>query len=478
MQLAPRADFTSGPVVSPVPGGCAIGVGGLSLVLWCSQPVEPAANGVSAVFTLAAGDDCWAILEMCGQASKWNARAAEDALQATIGHWQEWRRRYSYHRPREEQIIRSALAIELLSFAPTGAIAAAATTSLPERIGGDRNYDYRYTWIRDASMAIATLSVLGDLESAERYLAWLARLGSSTEMPLQVLYQVNGATDIEQHARDELEGYCGSRPVRFGNHAYRQRQIDCFGYLADCALIYLLQGGRWKAEYWRVIRRVADYTVENWRKPGNGIWERGEQRHYVSSKVMSWTTLKRALEFAERTGDSGDLRRWRATMIEVHDDVMEHGWSDRLQSFRQHYDADTLDASALLVALMGFLEPTHPRVVGTVRRIEQDLMIGGLVYRFRPEELAGQDDLPIGSFEGAFLPCCFWLAAVYAMAGRREDAEAMLRRIDGLTGATGLLSEEADGGSGLLLGNLPMVFSHAEHARAELQLAGVWPRDL
>ena len=189
---------------------------------------------------------------------------------------------------------------------------------------------------------------------------------------------------------------------------------------------------------------------------------------------MSWTTLKRALDFAERTGGDGDLRQWRTTMIQIHADVMEHGWSDEQQAFRQHYGADTLDASSLLIPLMGFLGPMHPRVIATVRRIENDLMLDGLVYRFRPEA----SDLPMGRFEGAFLPCCFWLAAVYAMMGRRDDAEAMLTRTEQLIGGSGLFSEEADGGSRVLLGNVPMIFSHAEYARAALQLADKWPRNL
>jgi GH15 family glucan-1,4-alpha-glucosidase len=189
---------------------------------------------------------------------------------------------------------------------------------------------------------------------------------------------------------------------------------------------------------------------------------------------MSWTTLKRTLEFAEYTGDTGNLRQWRAAMTEIHADVMQRGWSEELQSFRQHYGANTLDASTLLIPLIGFLPPTHQRVVATVQRIESQLMIDGLVYRFRPDE----SDLPIGEFEGAFLPCCFWLAAVYALMDRHSDAEAMLDRVERLIGGSGLFPEEADGRSGQLLGNIPMVFSHAEYARAVLQLAGAWPRDL
>jgi GH15 family glucan-1,4-alpha-glucosidase len=473
-ELALRADFDGGPLTSPVPEGLELRIAGLALGLWSSHRLEAKGDRVCSAFRLSSGEEFWAILGVANDPAAWSAKRAEQALEAAIRHWREWSDRYSCDGPRKSGIVRSALAIELLSFAPTGALAAAATSSLPERIGGDRNYDYRYAWIRDASMAIATLSVLGDLESAERYLSWLSGLHSSTEMPLQVLYRVDGSTDLAQHERGDIAGYCSSRPVRFGNHAYRQRQIDCFGYLADCAAIYMLQGGRWAPEHWQLICRIADYTVKTWRKPSNGIWERAERRHFVSSKVMSWTTLKRALDFAELTGADGDLRQWRTTLVQIRADVMEHGWSERLQAFRQHYGADTLDASSLLIPLMGFLEPIHPRVIATVRRIENDLMLDGLVYRFRPEA----SDPPMGQFEGAFLPCCFWLAAVYAMMDRCDDAEAMLTRTEQLVGGAGLFSEEADGGSRLLLGNVPMIFSHAEYTRAALQLAEKWPRNI
>jgi GH15 family glucan-1,4-alpha-glucosidase len=477
MELTPRYDFAAGPHISPLPDGVELRLAEHDLRLWTSHPVRLRKDRVCASFRLAAGEEFWAILGLRDDLA-WNLAKAREALEATIRYWQDFASRYRYQGPRKDGITRSALAIELLSFAPTGAIAAAATSSLPERIRGDRNYDYRYAWVRDASMAVATLAVLGDLDSAERYLSWLARLDSSTEMPLQVLYRVDGDTDVEEHARAELAGYRGSRPVRFGNRAYRQRQIDSLGYLADCALIYLDRGGRWAPKYWGLIHRIADYTAKHWRKPSNGIWERDQQRHFVSSKVMSWTTLARALAIADRIGENGNVRQWRRALAEIQAEIMERGWSPSLQSFRQHYGADTIDASTLLIPLMGFLGPEHPHVVGTVQRIEQDLTIDGMVYRFQSEGPSSADHLQMGQFEGAFLPCCLWLAAVYAMMGRRNDAEAMLRRVEALGGELGLFSEEADGVSGLLLGNFPMIFSHAEYVRAALQLDDLWPRGI
>ncbi len=471
LELAPRDRFGAAPLIRRVPDGFELRLAGQTLRLWTSRP-DP--NPLRATFTLSAGEELWAIFGIGRNPAMWTIEAANRALEEAIECWRERAQCFRRAGRQRQGVMRAALAIELLSFAPSGALVAAATNSLPERIGGDRNYDYRNSWIRDASLAMATLSAVGDVESAERYLRWIATLGSSSEMPVQVLYRVNGGTRIKQRDNHKLSGYRGSRPVKFGNHAYRQRQIDCLGYLADCAVIYLIEGGRWAPEYWRVLCRIADYTTRSWRKPSHGIWERSHRRHYVSSKVMSWTALKRTLDFAERSGDDGNLRRWRTALGEIHAEVMERGWSEELQAFRQHYDADTLDASTLLIPLMGFLPPDHARVVATVRRIEQELTVGGLVHRFRPED----SDLSLAEFEGAFLPCCFWLAAVYAMMGREQDAEEMLRRIEQLTGDTGLLSEEADSRSGELLGNIPMIFSHAEYARAILQLERRWPTNL
>jgi GH15 family glucan-1,4-alpha-glucosidase len=476
-RLRPQPDFKTTEDIGTVSGGILIKDGGLSLGLWTSRPVSIGGDELRAVMELEQGEEFWAVLTLDEAPDLWDVDRTRQELVETERYWRDWTSGLTYTGPRKENVLRSAINFHLLSFAPTGSLVAAPTTSLPERIGGDRNYDYRFAWIRDVSLSLAILSVLGDLKAAERYMDWLAKLESSTEMPLQVLYRIDGGTDATQHRREDLEGYKGSRPVSFGNHAFRQRQFDSFGYLADCAHIYLQQGGRWKSEYWTLIRQVADYTAENWSKADNGIWELDEQRHYVSSKVMSWVTLERAVRTAEKLGiDENEAGRWRSIMEQIHAEVMDRGWSEERQSFRQHYDSDALDASALLIATMRFLPPEHPRVLATIDRIAADLTIGGLIYRFDPRDLPGATEA-LGEFEGAFLPCTFWMAASLAMAGRAEEAEAILERVEEISGPLELLAEEADPRTGTFLGNTPLLFSHAEYVKAVLSLAKARPLD-
>jgi GH15 family glucan-1,4-alpha-glucosidase len=369
------------------------------------------------------------------------------------------------------------MAVRLLGYAPTGALVAAPTTSLPERVGGDRNYDYRLAWVRDASLSLAILSLLGDTTAAQGYMDWLAGLDSSTDSPLQVVYRVDGRIDVTQQERTDIAGYRESRPVRFGNHAFEQRQLDSLGYFNDCALVYLDHGGAWSDAYWTVVQAAADYTVANWRLPDSGIWELPAEQHYVSSKVMSWVTLERAIQIARKTGHRTDIDRWAAEAEVIHQEVMDHGWSDRLGAFTQRYEADTLDAAALLIPVMGFLPGDHPRVVATTDRIAETLAIDGLVHRFVASETPGHPDLPLGEFEGAFLPCTFWLATAYAKDGRAESAERILQKVEESVGDLGLLAEEIDARSGAFLGNTPLLFSQVEYVRAVMEVAKARPID-
>ncbi len=472
IRFEPRDDFEAARVV-PDGTGLRAEAGGRCLRLWCSRPLELRAGRAERFERLPAGEEVWSVLTLGASAaeSEWTIERARAGVADAEAYWKEWASRLRYDGPRRARVLRSVMTIHLLSYAPTGALVAAPTTSLPERIGGRRNYDYRYAWIRDVSLATTVLSLAGDLEATERYMDWLAGLGSSTQLPLQVLYHVDGCTDVGQHDHEGLEGYRGSRPVRIGNHAYLQHQIGGFGYLADSAWLYLRLGGRWKAEYSAMIRRLADYVARHWRDPGNGIWELAERRHYVCDKIMSWVTLDRAVKIAERTGASGDVAAWRREMGAVRAEIMDRGWSDTLQAFRQRYDADALDASALLGVTMGFLPAQHPRMRATIERIDERLRRGNLVFRFDPEALPKPSKLPMGEAEGAFVPATCWHAAACALLGRPDEACALLDRLEGLAPGPGLLAEEADPVSGVQLGNYPMIFSEAEYVRAVIAYA-------
>ena len=258
--------------------------------LWCSFPVHIEDGLVQGCLELLAGETCCAVYRVDGLCTAWGRERAERALAATLTYWSDWAKTLRYDGPRAERVLRSAATIHLMGYAPAGSSVAAPTAALPERLGGRRNYDYRYAWTRDASLSVGTLSMLGDLETAGRYMDWLSRLGSLTEAPLQVAYDVNGGPNLRQRERTDLYGYRGSIPVILGNHVYKQRQLGALGYLADCALLYLKGGGRWKRAYWDIVERAAEYTADTWRKQDHGMWELSTQTHHVSSKVMAWVT--------------------------------------------------------------------------------------------------------------------------------------------------------------------------------------------
>lgn len=477
IEIRPRDDFGAVRVPRPTRDGFQLAVGGHRVELWSDRAGETDEDGFRSAFRLDEGETAWVVLTLGDVRERWTPARAERVLAESTSYWHDWAGNLAYTGPRGARVRRSALAMHLLSYAPKGSLVAAPSTSLPERIGGDRNYDYRFAWIRDASLSLASLSLLGDTEAAGAYMDWLVGLDSATEAPLQVVYRIDGGTELPEQERTDLAGYRGSRPVRFGNPAYRQRQLDALGYLADCAYIYHQQGGDWRPEYWDLVRRLGDYVAARWREPDSGIWELGTEQHYVSGKVMSWVTLDRATKLAESIGQTEDVERWKSVVPAIHTEVMERGWSDRLGAFRQRYEADSLDASALLIAVMGFLPADHPRVTGTVERIVAELTIDGFVYRFDPRHAPSGGDQPLGEFEGAFLPSTFWLATTYAKAGQPDLAEEVIKRAESVAGELGLFAEEVDPRTRTFLGNMPLLFSQVEYVRAVLETAKARPLD-
>lgn len=438
---------------------------------WSSFPVEVREGAIEAQFALAAGEEVWCTFGFDDRRENWTAESAANALRKTQTYWDEWTGSISTKSARRTQILRSAMLVHLLTFAPTGALIAAPTTSLPERIGGDRNYDYRYTWVRDASLGLSLLAMLGRTEDAKRFMDWLAALETSGSRPLQVLYTIEGRSDVSVREHRDVRGYQRSLPVRTGNAAADMTEIDSYGYLTDCALIYLRHGGRWEESHWRMIRRLADYTAHNWEKPGSGIWELLPQRQFLAGKVMSFVTLDRALRIASQTGQTGPfLGDWETQRARIFTDIMSRGWSERLRSFRQHYDGDTLDAAALLIPIMSLLPPEHPRITETIARLSGSLEINGFLHRFQDSGADSQTPGVLGEEEGAFLMCSFWLAQILARRGETDRAEAILAKAETIAGDLGLYAEAVDARTNAFLGNTPLVFSQVEYARAAIAI--------
>jgi GH15 family glucan-1,4-alpha-glucosidase len=462
MTYQPRPDFTAGaPLLRE--GNLATTVAEAEpLTLWVSQEIQSTRDSISLATTLAVGEEIWCVLSW-GEAAghPWNVSRASGEMSAAHAYWQKWVSSLP-HLPTDLHRHRChALILKLLTYAPTGSPVAAPTSSLPERLGGHRNWDYRYAWVRDAALCVSVLSHLGDLATGRRYMDCLVTYRSSTESPLQVVYGVEGELDLPEQKRWDLSGYRDSRPVRIGNRACGQRQLDSLGFFVDCALTFLECGGEWTDDHWQMVCRAADYTASHWQLPDSGLWELLEERHFVSSKVMSWVALERACRIAERLGSSERVVTWRREQEEIHEEVLRLGWNEGRQAFTEHYGSDALDASALLIPLMGFLPVDDPRVVATVGRIQDELSVDGFVYRNR-DHIDGD----ISDREGAFLPCTCWLAMVLAMSNRVDEAQAILDQIQAVSGNTGILSEQVNPVDRSLLGNLPLVFSHAEYLRA------------
>ncbi|MEX0755172.1 MAG: glycoside hydrolase family 15 protein [Actinomycetota bacterium] len=371
--------------------------------------------------------------------------------------WRTWSDRCTKFGLHDEEVERSLIVLKALTYAPTGGIVAAPTTSLPEEPGGSRNWDYRYCWLRDATLALDALISAGYLDEARSWRDWLVRAVAGDPEDLQIMYGVAGERRLTEFEAGWLPGYEGSRPVRLGNGAHEQRQLDVYGEVLDL----LHQAARSDlgpdGDAWRVQRSIMNFLEGDWDRPDNGLWEmRGPPRQFTHSKVMAWVAADRAVRTVERFGVDGPLDRWRALRDEIHADVCTQGYDPDLESFVLHYGARTTDAALLTIPLVGFLPADDERVLGTIAAVERELSVDGLLRRYVPDE----DVEGIRGGEGAFLLCTFWLADAYEVSGRREDAERLFDRLCGLTNDLGLLSEEYDPVARRQLGNFPQAFSH------------------
>ncbi|WP_258723410.1 glycoside hydrolase family 15 protein [Cellulomonas sp. NS3] len=387
-----------------------------------------------------------------------------DRVDATLGAWGEWARRCDYTGSYRPQVVRSLLVLRLLTHAETGGIVAAPTTSLPEDFGGERNWDYRFCWLRDAAMTLEALLEHGYRDEATAWRGWLLRAVAGDPADLQIMYGVDGGRDLPERTLDHLPGYAGSRPVRIGNAAVGQTQNDVLGEVM-CALHEARAGGLAESDdSWAMQRHLVRDLITSWREPDRGIWEvRGEPRHFTHSKVMSWAALDRAVRAVEDHGLPGPVDEWRRERDAVHADVLEHGWDEELGTFVQHYGATHTDAALLQMLQVGFLPPDDPRMVSTVAAIRRELEVApGFLLRYRAERT---DDGLAGS-EHPFLACSFWLADALARQGDVAGASAALDTLTALGGELGLLAEEYDPVDGRMAGNYPQALSHLALVRA------------
>jgi GH15 family glucan-1,4-alpha-glucosidase len=382
---------------------------------------------------------------------------ADETLMRTQSRWLEWSERCSYQGRWREPVLRSLLTLKALIYEPTGGIVAAPTTSLPEHPGGVRNWDYRYCWLRDATFTLNALLLAGYTEEARAWQEWLLRAVAGSPADMQILYSVTGERRLEEIELAWLPGYGNAAPVRIGNAAATQFQLDVYGEVMDTLHLARAAGQTPQPHAWRIQCALLAFLETHWREPDEGIWEvRGPRRHFTHSKVMAWVAFDRGVKAVERYGLDGPVEAWRRSRDEVHAQVCEAGFDAKRNSFVQHYGSAELDASLLLIPLVGFLPPDDARVRGTIEVIERELLIDGLVLRYAPA--AGIDSLPPG--EGVFLPCSFWLADCLAVTGRHAEAEALFERLLALCNDVGLLSEEFDPRSGHMLGNFPQALSH------------------
>ena len=382
---------------------------------------------------------------------------AEGALTYTEGRWHEWSGRCTYRGQWREAVARSLITLKALTYQPTGGMIAAPTTSLPEQPGGVRNWDYRYCWLRDSTFTLNALLLAGYEDEAAAWREWLLRAVAGSPDDLQILYGVTGVRRLDEQELGWLPGYANSVPVRIGNAAATQFQLDVYGEVMDTLHLARAAGLPPEPEAWKVQVALLKFLEAHWELPDEGLWEmRGPRRHFTHSKVMAWVAFDRAIKDAEQDSLAGPIARWRQLRDAIHAEVCERGFDPRSNSFVQSYDSNYIDASLLLIPQVGFLPADDPRVLGTIAAVERCLMVDGLVMRYATATHV--DALPAG--EGAFLPCSFWLADSYLLTGRRREAQALFERLLALSNDVGLFAEEYDTRGKRMLGNFPQALTH------------------
>lgn len=381
----------------------------------------------------------------------------EELLHRTEQYWQRYSAKCIYKGPYREAVLRSVLTLQALTYEPSGGIVAAPTTSLPEAIGYARNWDYRYSWVRDSTFALYAFLISGYKAEARKWQQWLLRSVAGTPERVNIMYGVGGERKLDEHILPWLKGYENSVPVRVGNAAYKQIQLDVFGEVMDTLNLAHKSGIPIEEDVWRVQTSFLDFVEKNWRRPDEGIWEmRGSKRHFVHSKVMAWVAFDRAIQCVRRAGRDIPVDHWCKVRDEIHHDVCTHGFHEKNKTFAQSYGSDNLDAALLMIPMVGFLPPEDPRVQGTVAAIERELYHDGFVRRYNNRETADGER----GTEGHFLACSFWLADVWTLMGRNREARALFEKLLTLRNDLGLLSEEYDSQNQRMLGNFPQALSH------------------
>jgi GH15 family glucan-1,4-alpha-glucosidase len=477
-QVAPRPEYgLTVPRWQPAPGGAVCRGGASAYVLSSPTPIEAHGGTATATFTARAGERVGLALRAVDPwdppASPWSTDQVRAWLHGTVRGWQSWSALHqSYEGPWADVVHHSGRVLQALTYAPTGAVVAAPTTSLPEQIGGGRNWDYRYAWVRDASLTLGALWVAMCPDEVADFFGFFVTAAGATpdgSDALQILYGVTGDRRVEEYELDHLAGYRASRPVRAGNAAWRQTQLDVYGELLDAAALYADHVASLDDTTAAFLADMADRAAERWQEADHGIWEmRGDPRHFLYSKLMCWVALDRAARLADQLRAPDRLERWCRERDRIRDTILERGWSESAGAFTQSFGSEDLDASALMIPIVGFLPPDDPRVRATVDAIADRLTDDhGLVYRYRADD--GLDGK-----EASFGICTYWLAHALALGGDLDRARACFETVTGYANDVGLLAEEIDGATGELLGNFPQAFTHiglvnAAHAIADAE---------